>query len=189
MAGGVGGGGFLEGEAVLLSAQGFDGAFAGGVGGGGELGHVSAGEGAVVVEGILKDGDDCLLELDDLLLELVFCYHWGDLVSVLLCGRRKGRGAELTISHGESTSKPTIAFIILPLDERRRLLEILPVFVASGISFLFLLICTLLGLVDALAEGVELVVLLGVGLLLLFALLDGVVEIHSRGERANNGRT
>lgn len=65
------------GEAVLLLAEGGDGAFAGGVGGGGKLGHVGAGELAVVVEGVLEDVDDGLLELDDLLLEEVLCYRLG----------------------------------------------------------------------------------------------------------------
>lgn len=72
-------GGFLEGETLLLGAERGDGTFAGGVRGRGELCHVGGGEVAVVEEGVLEDGDDGLLELDDLLLELVFGYCCGGL--------------------------------------------------------------------------------------------------------------
>ena len=72
-------GGVLEGETLLLGAERGDGTFAGGVRGRGELGHVGGGEVAVVEEGVLEDGDDGLLELDDLLLELVFGYCCGGL--------------------------------------------------------------------------------------------------------------
>jgi hypothetical protein len=47
-------------------------AFACGVGRSNKLGLVGTGELAVVVEGVLEYADDCLLERDDLGLQLIF---------------------------------------------------------------------------------------------------------------------
>jgi hypothetical protein len=68
---GGGGGGRValeEGEALLLVAEGVDGALARGVRGLHQLGHVCSRELAVVGQGILQDLDDRLLERDDMAL-------------------------------------------------------------------------------------------------------------------------
>lgn len=63
----------FEGESLLLRAESVERVFSSGVGGGGYASVVGACEGPVVVQGVLEDGDDGLLEGDDLGLELVFC--------------------------------------------------------------------------------------------------------------------
>lgn len=178
-------GGVLEGETLLLGAERGDGTFAGGVGGSGELGHVGGGEVAVVEEGVLEDGDDGLLELDDLLLELVFGYCCGGLA--VGGGGMDGTWEGHTVAHGEATTQSAVAFIVLALNEGRGLLEVVPVVVAAGVSLV--LFHSLLGFFHPGSQRLELVVLLRVGLLLFLTLLDGIVEIHSRRERANNSRT
>ena len=92
-----------------------------------------------------------------------------------------------TVAHGEATTQSAVAFIVLALNEGRGLLEVVPVVVAAGVPLV--LFHSLLRFLHTGSQRLELVVLLRVGLLLFLTLLDGVVEIHSRRERANNGRT
>ena len=70
----------FNGETLLLLAEGVDGIFPRGVRGGRDSSEVGAGKRAVVVQCVLEDVDDCLLESDDLGLELVLGEGWEVLV-------------------------------------------------------------------------------------------------------------
>lgn len=76
MPGRGGAAGVAGGEACLLVLERLERALARRVGGCNQLGHVGTCQLAVAIECILKDGDDGLLERDDLGLQLVLGYSW-----------------------------------------------------------------------------------------------------------------